>query len=272
DECHHLPGPSYRLAADCCLAPYRLGLTATPERQDGAERDLDELVGPIVYRRDIRELAGDYLADYETVKVRVRLSEEERELYLDARTTYLDFLRESRIDLSAPGGWTRFIGATSKSTEGRRALLAYRRQRQIAQASSAKLRVLERLLDSHRKDRVLIFTSDNATVHRISRSFLIPAITHQTRVKERHDILEGFNAGTFPFLVTSRVLNEGVDVPAANVAIVLSGTGSVREHVQRLGRILRRGPEKRAILYELIAEDTAEESTSARRRQHSAYS
>ena len=58
---------------------------------------------------------------------------------------------------------------------------------------------------------------------------------------------------------------------AANVGVVLSGSGSVREHVQRLGRILRRGEGKRALLYEVIAEDTAEEYTSERRRQHGAY-
>ena len=52
---------------------------------------------------------------------------------------------------------------------------------------------------------------------------------------------------------------------------VLSGSGSVREHVQRLGRILRPAVEKRAILYELVAADTAEEFTSERRRRHTAY-
>jgi superfamily II DNA or RNA helicase len=119
---------------------------------------------------------------------------------------------------------------------------------------------------------VIIFTSDNKTVYKISRKFLIPAITHQTKVKERHEILQRFNAGDYPFLVTSKVLNEGVDVPAANVAIVLSGSGSVREHVQRLGRILRRAQDKHALLYEVVAEDTAEEYVSSRRRQHSAYS
>ena len=99
----------------------------------------------------------------------------------------------------------------------------------------------------------------------------MPAITHQTKVKERHELLQAFNDGTFPFLVTSKVLNEGVDIPAANVGIVLSGSGSVREHVQRLGRILRRAENKRAVLYEVVAEDTAEEFTSTRRRKHSAY-
>ena len=72
-------------------------------------------------------------------------------------------------------------------------------------------------------------------------------------------------------LATSRVLNEGVDLPSAEVAIVLSGTGTVREHVQRLGRILRPGHGKRAVLYEIVAAGTAEVRTSARRRRHDAY-
>ena len=72
-------------------------------------------------------------------------------------------------------------------------------------------------------------------------------------------------------LLTSRVLNEGVDVPDARVGVVLSGSGSVREHVQRLGRILRQRPGKRALLYEVCSAQTAEASISERRRQHRAY-
>ena len=67
------------------------------------------------------------------------------------------------------------------------------------------------------------------------------------------------------------MLNEGVDVPDAQVAIIISGTGSIREHVQRLGRILRPRPDKRAILYELISANTGETFTSERRRDHRAY-
>jgi len=62
-----------------------------------------------------------------------------------------------------------------------------------------------------------------------------------------------------------------VNVPEANVAIILSGSGSVREHVQRLGRILRKAGDKQAVLYEVITRGTGEEFTSIRRRQHSAY-
>ena len=69
-------------------------------------------------------------------------------------------------------------------------------------------------------------------------------------------------------MVASHVLNEGVDVPAASIAIILSGTGSAREYIQRLGRVLRKGnlENKQAILYEVIAENTSEERTSERRR------
>ena len=74
-------------------------------------------------------------------------------------------------------------------------------------------------------------------------------------------------AGEYPVIVTSRVLNEGVDVPEASIAIVLSGTGSPREYIQRLGRILRRSEGKRAVLYEVVAEATSEEQISRRRRQ-----
>jgi superfamily II DNA or RNA helicase len=271
DECHHLPGPTYQAAAVGSIAPYRLGLTATPERADGQEVMLGELIGPIVYRREIKQLSGEFLAEYRTERRYVELSAEEKESYLRCREQYRRFVEERRIFISGPQGWQRFLRETSRSPEGRAAFQAYREQKRIALAAPAKLQLLERLLEQHAGDRVLIFTYDNATVYQIARRFLIPAITHQTKTKERRQILLRFHSGEYPMLVTSQVLNEGVNVPAANVGIVLSGTGSVREHVQRLGRLLRKHGEKQALLYEVVARDTAEEFTSERRRQHHAY-
>ena len=148
---------------------------------------------------------------------------------------------------------------------------AYRRQRELAFSAPMKLDYDEHLLDLHRYDRCIVFTQDNATAYRVSARFLVPAITHRTKIKERSEILEGLVAGGYGAVVTSKVLNEGVDVPDANVAIVLSGSGSVREHVQRLGRVLRKKGDKRAILYELVTAGTAETGTSERRREHVAY-
>jgi superfamily II DNA or RNA helicase len=148
---------------------------------------------------------------------------------------------------------------------------AYRSQRDIAMACRGKLDLLEILLSQHAGDRTLVFVNSNRAVYEIARQFLIPAVTHQTPIKERKEILEGLKSGRFRAVVTNRVLNEGVDIPTANVAVVLSGTGAVREHVQRLGRILRRAADKQAILYEVLAADTMETQMSKRRRDHDAY-
>ncbi len=271
DECHHLPGAAYALAARACLAPYRLGLTATPERTDGRDAELSALVGPIVYRKDIVELSGDYLAEYETQRVAIALSSDERAEYDSERAVYRTFVVEHGIRMAQPSGWGEFVMLSSQSADGRRAMAAYRRQRALSFAAPGKLDYLDHLLHLHRNDRALVFTADNATAYAVSRRFLIPAITHQTKVKERSAILGGLSSGRFRGVATSKVLNEGVDVPDANVAIVLSGSGSVREHVQRLGRILRKKGDKHAVLYELVTENTAETYTSERRREHSAY-
>jgi superfamily II DNA or RNA helicase len=277
DECHHLPGAAYALAAQSSLAPFRLGLTATPERADGRHVELDHLIGPQVYRKDIVDLAGagGYLADYETVRLEVELSAADRHEYQAERAIYVGFLAEQGIRMGGPSGWSDFIIRSSRSAEGQRAMAAYRRQREIAFAAPAKLDYVELLLERHRDDRVLLFTDDNATAYAVSRRFLVPAITHQTKVRERSEILARLADGRYGAVVTSKVLNEGVDIPEANVAVVISGSGSVREHVQRLGRILRRHVSKSggkgALLYELVTASTAETSTSDRRREHSAY-
>lgn len=271
DECHHLPGASMAQTAVGALAPFRLGLTATPERADAGELLLPQLIGPIVYRREITELSGDYLAQYQTRREYVDLTPEELETYQACRDEYRRFVEERQISLSDPSGWKRFLFEASRSPEGWSALRSYRQLKRIERAASGKFACLEQLMLRHAGERMLIFTADNATVYQIARQYLVPAITHQTKTKERKRILEGFHQGDLTVLVTSQVLNEGVDVPAASVGVVLSGSGSIKENVQRLGRILRKYGSKQAVLYEIVARGTAEEFTSERRRQHRAF-
>jgi superfamily II DNA or RNA helicase len=271
DECHHLPGPTYAMAAIGSLAPFRLGLTATPERADAMESSYPSLIGPIVYRREIKELSGDFLAQYRTERIYVALTTEEQDRYQAARDTYRRFIVDHNISMSGPQGWQRFIFEASRSQEGWEAFRAFRETKRLERAAGAKLQKLEELLNRHVADRVLIFTADNATVYQIARKYLVPAITHQTKARERKVILERFHSGEYPIVVTSQVLNEGVDVPSANVGIVLSGTSTIRENVQRLGRLLRKQQDKQAILYELVARGTTEEFASERRRQHHAF-
>ncbi len=268
DECHHLPSDFNRVIAEYAIAPYRLGLTATPDRADGRHEDLDQLLGPVVYHKTAADLSGQALAPYQIVQLRVQLSEHERKRYGDLIQQRNSFLQENKIWLGSPEGWKRFVGASARSQAGRRAMLAHREAKTLALGTDGKLRLLEELLAQHYPERTIIFTNDNATVYKISQDFLIPAITHQTPVKERHTVLQNFRTGEYQTIVVSHVLNEGVDVPEARIAILLSGTGSTREYIQRLGRVLRKGDgNKMAILYEVIAEETTEENIAKRRKQ-----
>lgn len=271
DECHHLPTESYAFAARGSIAPFRLGLTATPERSDGGMELYEPLLGPLVYRKDIVELSGSFLADYVTEQVSVPMVDEERQLHDEARATFRGFVAKHRIPLGSPSGFRNFLRVATRSHEGQAALRAYRLQKSLALFGRGKLEAVGELLQRHAHDRVLVFTEDNRTAYHLATSFLVPVITHKTRVIERLAALAGFRDGSLPVLVTSKVLNEGVDVPEANVAIVVSGSGSVREHVQRLGRVLRPSANKQAMLYELVTADSSDEGRSTRRRDHSAY-
>lgn len=271
DECHHLPGDQYQYAAISSIAPFRLGLSATPDRVDGKENRLYELVGECCYEAKVQDLSGDTLAPYRVVTIAIDMEDTERIQYLDARKTYLDFLRKSNINMGTSMGWKNFLWKSSQSDEGRAAFKAYLTQKQLSFASKAKQGWVWKLIQRHRGDRIIIFTQDNDTAYDIGTRFFLPVLTHQTKQKERASFLNGFRDGSYSILVTSKALNEGVDVPEANVAIIVSGSGSVREHVQRLGRILRKKEGKQAVLYELISKQTGEHSVNKRRRQHNAY-
>ena len=267
DEVHHLGGERYREIARLLAAPARMGLTATFERPDGAHEVVADLVGPVVYRLDPEDLAGEYLAPYDVKRIEVDLTPEERREYEDCQETFTSYLARSNLDMRSGRDYQKLVMRSGNDPAAREALLAKQRAREIVFNADAKMTALADLLDRHRGDRIIVFTAHNDLVYRISERFLIPAITHQTGTEERRRFLEGFREGTYSRIVTSNVLDEGVDVPDANVAIVLSGSGSEREFVQRLGRVLRpKENGERALMYEVVSRDTAEESVAERRR------
>src|SRR5690606_22745759 len=112
-----------------------------------------------------------------------------------AREHYRGFLAERGISLASSNGWQRFVAEAYRSKEGWEALRAFREQKRLERAAAGKLAKLGELLRQHEGDRVLVFTADNATVYEIARRFLVPPITHQTKSKERKQILDRFHSG-----------------------------------------------------------------------------
>jgi superfamily II DNA or RNA helicase len=270
DEIHHLPAPTYRQIPEMAIAPYRLGLTATYERADDAHELLEDtgLIGPVVYEEEVDELAGEYLSEYETIHMQVELTDDERSQYDEEYGIYREYVDTHDFDLWKAEGYQEFLAHTSYDTDGRRALIAKQRAEELARTAAKKLDTLDTLLKRHHDDRTIIFTANNDFAYEISQEFIVPCITHQTKTDERTEILERFRTGEYSILATSQVLDEGIDVPAANVGIILSGSASKRQYAQRLGRILRPTDERQpARLYEIIATDTMENYVSQRRRE-----
>jgi len=264
DEVHHLPSEGYRHIAELCAAPYRMGLTATFEREDGLHSMLPRLVGGKVYEVKTQELAGDHLSEYEIRKIRVEMLPEEQERYAENIKIFKNYLRTNHICMRGPEDFQKVVYRSGYDPRAWRAVKARNEARRIAYNSQSKIEELQKLLELHRKDRIIIFTRYNDLVYYISKRFFIPCITHKSDKNERIEVLKKFRTGAYTAIVSSQVLDEGIDVPEANIGIILSGTGSVREYTQRLGRILR-PTEKKAILYEVISRGTAEIQTSARR-------
>lgn len=270
DEVHHLPAATYSHIPEMSIAPYRLGLTATYRRLDGLHGKLARLVGPIVYEKSIKDLEGSHLAEYETMKIGVDLTQQEKRRYEQSQKIYESYIKDKGIKFYG-ADLKPFLQETAYDPKARRAFLARNEARHIILGAERKLEVLESLLKLHKKSQILIFTETNQLVYQISEQFLIPALTHHTKAVERKWILDNFRNRKYSVLVTSKVLNEGVDVPGANVAIILSGSASPVEHVQRLGRILRKEKNKQAILYELVTRSSGEGQISYRRRRSDAY-
>ncbi len=267
DEIHHLPAEGYRQIAEMFTAPYRLGLTATLEREDTLHTEIPRLVGGVVYRLRSEDLAGKYLSEYSLQRITVDLNDDEKAEYERQYKVFTDYLDSHNVWLNSPVAFQRFIMRTARDKDARQALLARNRALNIAFNSEAKIKALEEILGSNPKDRVLIFTQHNQLVYRISKRFLLPYITYTTAKEERNEIMERFKNGRFRAVVTSKVLDEGIDVPEASLGVIVSGTGSSREFIQRLGRLLRKSEGKRAKLIELVSKETTETRTSMRRKR-----
>lgn len=270
DECHHLPGEVRRDAARMSAAPMRMGLTATLERSDGRHADLEWLIGPAVYQLPVLEVKGRTLADYEVVRIPVHLSPQERARYNALSQIVRRYLIERR-KVEPHYTWRDLCNETGRTAEARQAVKAYYAKRAIEDRAQEKLRVLEDIFRLHVGEPCLVFAGSNAMARDVSRRFLIPCLLNHCGKKERIDILQGLQQGTYPALVANQVLDEGVDLPEVKVAVVIGGTASTRQAKQRLGRLLRKRGNSRAVLYEVICTDTNEEARSRRRRRSDAY-
>lgn len=265
DEAHHFGRGPQDEALELSVAPYRLGLTATLPDHPDRRRRLEHLVGPVLYELAVGDLAGLFLAPFDLVTLTTPLTRPEQIAYHREVACFRPFF-QAFFGRSPGAGWEDLCREAGRCEAGCQAIAAWRRARRIVSFHTNKAEMVHLLLERHRANKVLVFTAGNEAAYTIARRELIMPITCDIGRPERRSALDLFAAGKLRALVSSQVLNEGIDVPDADVAVVVGSCGSEREHVQRIGRLLRPSPGKRAVIYELVTRGTSEVEQAVRRR------
>jgi superfamily II DNA or RNA helicase len=200
------------------------------------------------------------------VRVHVALTNEERTAY-ERDMDQFQALRMGILRVNPNADWLTCFRAIARTPEGREAISRMHRATALAAFPRAKRALVRELLLRHRSDRTLLFTATAEDAFTIGLDALIPVITADVARTEREAILSAFRERKLRAICSAQVLNEGVDVPDANIGILVAGALGAREYKLRIGRLLRPGPEKRATVYELVTLDTIDEGrTRARRR------
>lgn len=266
DEAHHVGAWCPAEILEMLVAPSRLGLTATPSPSAALPRH----IGPLVYELTIEDLRGEALADFDVETIAIELDPDERARYSLHRAEFARFYAR-QLRTAVDPSWRGFLQVARRSQAGRESLAAWRASRAVLAYPAGKRRAVRELLARHANERTLVFTADNATAYAIARELLVMPITCDIGRAERTTMIERFRSGDITVLVSAQVLDEGFDLPEAEIAIVVGGTGSTRRHVQRIGRLLRPRPGKRARVYELVVQQSAEVSQVTRRRRGLAH-
>jgi superfamily II DNA or RNA helicase len=267
DEVHHFSGAGAGEALEMCAAPYRMGLTATAPRPGSrGDQHLCAIVGPVVYELGVRDLAGSHLAPFHVPRICVRLEGDEADRYATLQRPF-QMLQGAFRRAYPRADYAWILRAIARTPGGLQVVGDHHKAVDLATFPRAKRRMVASLIRRHRDDKTLVFTAFAEHAYTIAMDNLVPVITAEVNRAERDAILERFRDGRYRCLVSARVLNEGVDVPDANVAILVGGVLGTREFIQRVGRVLRPAPGKKALVYDLVTMDTDDDARSEARRR-----
>jgi DNA excision repair protein ERCC-3 len=228
DEVHHIPAPVHRRSADL-QTRHRLGLSSTPVREDDREADIFTLIGP--------PIGTDWDALFDA-----------------------GFVAEPEVEI-------RYVPWSGEEAQNEYVSAEGHERRQVAASNPAKLAETRELLRRHPDQKALIFVEYLDQGREYAAALDVPFISGETPHHRREKLFEEFRDGTRATLVVSRVGDEGIDLPSAELAVVASGLGgSRRQGAQRAGRTMR--PTGRARMYVLATRGTREEEFARRRTRH----
>ena len=228
DEVHHIPAPVHRRSADL-QTRHRLGLSSTPVREDDRETDIFTLIGP--------PIGTDWDSLFEA-----------------------GYVAEPEVEI-------RYVHWADETVQNQYVSADGHERRQLAATNPAKQHEIERILSVEPDKQALVFVEYLAQGRALADQLDVPFVSGEMPHAQREQLFEQFRTGTLDALIVSRVGDEGIDLPSAELAVVASGLGgSRRQGTQRAGRTMR--PTGRAKMVVLATRGTREEDFARRRMQH----
>jgi DNA excision repair protein ERCC-3 len=228
DECHNLPTPIHRRTAGL-QTRHRLGLSSTPVREDDQESEIFTLVGP--------PIGTDWDALFEA-----------------------GYVAEPAVEI-------RYLPWDGEDSQNEYVSATGHERRQLAATNPAKRAEVQALLAEAGEQQALVFVEYLEQGQAIADALGVPFISGETPHHRREKLFEQFREGQRRTLVVSRVGDEGIDLPNAELAIVASGLGgSRRQGTQRAGRTMR--PTGRARMYVLATRGSREEEFARQRMRY----
>lgn len=261
DEAHHLPADKFKVIALSSFASRRLALSATPVREDGKHEELFKLMGGLIYFKTPQELIQrGFLAPYEIIQVKVELTPQEKLEYNKLLNKFRSLAKGRKV--------SQLLELVKKGDEDAiEAIKVYNEIKKLTNLAKKKVEKVKEIVEKEKNNKILIFTQYVEQAEEIANSLKAFLITGKMSKSERERVLSVFKGIKSGVLVLTTVGDEGLDIPDANVGIIVTGTGSRRQFIQRLGRLLRPSNGKKARLYELVTKGTAEEYQAVKRKE-----
>ena len=261
DEVHHFGGGEMDELFLMYVAPWRLGLTATPLEDTDQVTKISNLIGPVVSRAGMGSLLGNVLSDFRESFVPFKPNLESLKKHQLCRKIWETY----KDDLLQKGHLREDLFRNAQRTaEGRKALACLKESRGVLYECEERVTKIAEILEGLKTDasrnlnRALIFAPDTASSYRLAHRLRIPTITSQIPSLERKAYLEAFASGHLRALISCRVLNEGYDLPEADVCLIVAPFQHKRDLIQRVGRVLRKKELKTARVIFCIAQGTHE--------------
>lgn len=270
DECHRYGAETYQRALDPRFA-HRLGLSATPERSDDAHLVYLEpfFGGPPIFRMGFRRaIAEGVVARFKLALVGVRFTEGEQQSYdkvIDTLQEAREFLLQAGVPQEPFGTFMKVVSDLADDPRdrlcrvARQYLQAFSRRREVLASARRKATVIGELAPAiQRATGTLVFTMTTDHAEQLARVLMHKGVRAEAlhsglSMGARRSLLGRFGQRQLQALAAPMVLDEGVDVPEADLAIIAAASQTERQMIQRMGRVLRRKQDGRlarmAIIY-----------------------